>query len=148
MKRSASFTQPSLRGVAFVVLLSVCFCGACVAQDGFLTFPSTIVLHPVQGWYYNDGLKYHGGIDILEEPGSNVLAAAGGLAISSCQFPLVADPQNPDHLSFGQFVLIDHQNGYSTLYAHLASPSSHVRPGGHSMSYSAHLFSFFDSEGY
>jgi len=96
------------------------------AQGGFLTFPlqdsNTPVFH---GWYYykaaqNQGV-YHGAIDIKAAQGTQVMAAADGLAIASCQPPLTVT--NPNSLQFGSFVLVHHENGYSTLYAHLDSVS-------------------------
>lgn len=60
--------------------------------------------------YYRSG-GYHGGIDFPVSTGSNVYAAAAGTVI------LVK------HLgySYGNYLVIDHGNGLSTLYAHNSS---------------------------
>lgn len=57
--------------------------------------------------YYSSG-GYHGGVDFAVPTGSNVYAAASGKVI------LVK------HLtySYGYYVVVDHGNGLSTLYAH------------------------------
>ena len=57
--------------------------------------------------YYNSG-GYHGGIDFPVPVGSNVYAAASGTVI-------IAKTLN---YSYGYYLLIDHGNGLSTLYAH------------------------------
>lgn len=60
--------------------------------------------------YYSSG-SYHGGIDFPVSTGSNVYAAAAGTVI------LVK------HLgySYGNYLMIDHGDGLSTLYAHNSS---------------------------
>ncbi len=63
------------------------------------------------GMYYDD-LDVHRGIDYEGSTGDYVSAAAPGYAISFT---------HPDTYGYGQFVLIVHDNGYSTLYAHLSA---------------------------
>lgn len=60
--------------------------------------------------------RQHNGIDIARPSNRAILAADGGIVKS-------AGPQG----SFGNRVVIDHGNGYQTLYAHLASIQ--VSPG-------------------
>lgn len=57
---------------------------------------------------YSSG-RYHGGIDFPVSTGSNVYAAASGTVI------LVKDL---NYNSYGRYLIIDHGDGLSTLYAH------------------------------
>ncbi len=59
--------------------------------------------HPVYG-----GQRFHYGIDIGSARGTNIIAADGGTIISAYK-----------HDSYGWFVMIDHGNGFITLYAHM-----------------------------
>lgn len=95
-------------------------------QGGFLTFPlrdsNAAIYH---GWYYSrtvDKAYYHEAIDVIMPAGIDVLAAADGMAMASCE------PPDPKRDTYGNFILIDHQNGYSTLYAHLSSFASNITP--------------------
>ena len=55
-----------------------------------------------------DNFSYHKGIDLAADQGTPVLAAASGV---------VTTAQN--HWSYGNYVIVDHGNGLTTLYAHL-----------------------------
>lgn len=57
--------------------------------------------------YYSDG-SYHGGVDFPVPLGSDVFAAADGT---------VTTVRRLDY-SYGYYIIIDHGNGVSTLYAH------------------------------
>lgn len=67
---------------------------------------------------------YHMGIDIGAPAGSPILAAADGT---------VEDDQADVNHGYGNFVAIDHGNGYATLYAHMsrivAKPGEKVSRG-------------------
>ena len=52
---------------------------------------------------------FHLGIDLACANGTNVYAANGGTVVKSEM-----------HYSYGNYVLIDHGGGISTLYAHMA----------------------------
>ena len=71
---------------------------------------------------YSSG-RYHGGIDFPVPTGSNVYAAAGGTVILVKAL----------YYSYGHYIIIDHGNGLSTLYAHnsqlLVSIGDHVKKG-------------------
>ena len=67
-------------------------------------------IHPVLGFS-----KYHNGVDIACKPGSWVGAAAGGTV-------LVAGWGG----AIGQYVKINHHNGYMTMYGHLSAIYVHV----------------------
>ena len=54
----------------------------------------------------------HNGLDISAPTGTEVRAAAGGVVLRS--------DYNGLYYQYGRYVLIDHQNGLSTLYAHLS----------------------------
>ncbi len=61
-------------------------------------------LHPIYGYW-----RMHNGIDIAAAGGTNILAAESGTVIVS---------EWQTNGGYGQYVVIDHGNGYSTLYAH------------------------------
>jgi murein DD-endopeptidase MepM/ murein hydrolase activator NlpD len=71
--------------------------------------------HPVFGVQ-----RMHSGIDIAAPHGTNVLASDTGTVIRS-QF----------NSSYGHFIVINHGNGWTTLYAHLSS--RHVEEGARVM---------------
>lgn len=70
---------------------------------------------PAEGGYISSKLgprwgSHHNGIDIARPDGFDILAADHGVVRAS----------GPDG-TFGNRVIIDHNNGYETIYAHLAS---------------------------
>lgn len=67
-------------------------------------------IHPITGRPHS-----HTGIDIPAPYGTSVKAARGGQVITSGR-----------HSSYGEYVVIDHGNGNSTLYAHMSSRSVSV----------------------
>ncbi len=68
------------------------------------------------GWrVLNGGSDYHAATDIAVAHGTPILASNGGVVIVS-EF----------HYSYGNYVLIDHGNGISTLYAHQSQIAVHV----------------------
>ncbi|MBQ4097296.1 MAG: peptidoglycan DD-metalloendopeptidase family protein [Clostridia bacterium] len=60
----------------------------------------------------------HTGIDIAAYAGENVRAANAGTVVVSTE-----------HWSYGEYIVIDHGGGYSTLYAHLALGERQVQVG-------------------
>ncbi len=63
------------------------------------------------GWRVLYGIEeFHLGIDLACAAGTTVRAAEGGTVVRS-----------EYHYSYGNYVLIDHGNGLSTLYAHMSS---------------------------
>ena len=70
--------------------------------------------HPITGKYHN-----HTGIDIPAPGGTNVTAVQGGVVITSSYAPS----------SYGEYVVIAHGNGVTTLYAHMQRGSRRVREG-------------------
>ncbi len=71
--------------------------------------------HPILGY-----TRMHKGIDFAVPTGTPVMAAGGGVI-----------KQEGWSNGYGNFMLIDHQNGYATAYGHLSrfSPGTHI--GGH-----------------
>jgi LysM repeat protein len=69
---------------------------------------------PAQGtitqWYK----AWHKGLDIANHSGGNILAADSGTVVMAGW---------PDNSGYGNRVLIDHGNGYQTLYAHMSKIS-------------------------
>lgn len=62
-------------------------------------------IHPITGVAHS-----HTGIDIPAAGGTSILAAKSGQVVTSAY-----------HYSYGNYVVIDHGNGNSTLYAHMSS---------------------------
>lgn len=69
----------------------------------WVTSPFGWRVHPVYGTW-----KHHNGIDIGAYWGSNIVAADSGRVVSAYY-----------DWSYGNFVMIDHGNGFVTLYAHM-----------------------------
>ena len=70
------------------------------------------------GFGYRDGGEFHGGIDIMAGYGGTIVAAAPGVVSK-----VVYDD------GWGQYVMIDHGSGVSTLYAHMIAGSPTVSAG-------------------
>jgi murein DD-endopeptidase MepM/ murein hydrolase activator NlpD len=71
--------------------------------------------HPVLGY-----TRMHKGIDFAVPSGTPVMAAGAGVIQE-------AHWEN----GFGNFVLLNHGNGYSTAYGHLSRYALGIRPGAH-----------------
>lgn len=61
------------------------------------------------------GSNYHRGVDIAAPYGTEIYAADAGTVVESTR-----------HWSWGNYVKIDHGNGYQTLYAHMSAQAVHV----------------------
>ena len=70
-----------------------------------ITSPFGTRLHPIYNYY-----RTHYGVDIGAAYGTNILAADQGTVTSSGY-----------HWSYGNYVVINHGNGYTTLYAHMST---------------------------
>lgn len=75
---------------------------------------------PAEGGYISSKMGYrwgrqHAGIDIARPSGYTIKAADNGIVIASGM-----------HDTYGNRVVIDHQNGYKTTYAHMSSLSVSV----------------------
>ncbi len=70
--------------------------------------------HPISGKYHN-----HTGIDIPAPGGTPVTAVQGGIVITSAYAPK----------SYGEYVVIAHGNGVTTLYAHMQRGTRTVKEG-------------------
>lgn len=67
------------------------------------------------GYYRNSDGSYHGALDLCVSGGSyglNISAAESGTVVTAAY-----------HWSYGNYVVVDHGNGLSTLYAHCSSLS-------------------------
>ncbi|PKL17360.1 MAG: hypothetical protein CVV49_11545 [Spirochaetae bacterium HGW-Spirochaetae-5] len=60
----------------------------------------------------------HNGIDFASPCGTNVVAAADGTVIT-----VVENSRNCSSCGYGSYVIIEHKNGYRTVYGHLTSVS-------------------------
>lgn len=70
--------------------------------------------HPITKKYHN-----HSGTDIAAPGGTNIKAVQGGVVATSAYAPN----------SYGEYVVINHGNGISTLYAHMQRGSRKVKEG-------------------
>lgn len=70
-------------------------------------------IHPIYGTK-----RLHGGIDLAGPVGTPIYAAASGTV-------LYAGPAS----GFGNWVVIDHNNGYLSVYGHMYANQIYVRPG-------------------
>lgn len=77
------------------------------ASSNYITSRFGLRIHPITGQQ-----KSHTGIDIGAGAGTNVLAAAPGVVTMASW-----------NGGYGNCVMIDHGNGYQTLYAHMSSIS-------------------------
>jgi murein DD-endopeptidase MepM/ murein hydrolase activator NlpD len=92
--------------------------GACPAAKGFVScitqyFGNTDFATANPQIYSGHG---HSGLDLAASPGTPVLAARAGVVLGTGNTDLTCPGA-----SFGKWVFIKHDNGLSTLYAHLAS---------------------------
>ena len=62
--------------------------------------------HPITGKYHN-----HTGTDIAAPGGTEIKAVKGGVVVTSAYAPS----------SYGEYVVINHGNGWTTLYAHASA---------------------------
>jgi len=102
--------MPSARGTAPRIRQLTPNAGTVVASGSFVW--------PAGGKITQNFVWYHKGIDIANKSAPAVLAADSGTVVVAGWV---------DGYGYGNRVLIDHGNGYRTLYAHLASV--YVRPG-------------------
>lgn len=70
--------------------------------------------HPITGKFHN-----HSGTDIAAPGGTEIKAVKGGVVVTSAYAPN----------SYGEYVVINHGNGISTLYAHMTRGSRKVKEG-------------------
>ncbi|QQS39283.1 M23 family metallopeptidase [Candidatus Woesebacteria bacterium] len=66
---------------------------------------------PASGSITQNFAWYHKGLDIANRAAPNILAADAGVVVVAGW---------PDSYGYGNRVVVDHQNGYKTLYAHLS----------------------------
>lgn len=114
------FGLKSVTILIFLVLVTIP--GGVVAATKLLSLP--FIAQPIitSGWIYDDSREPHRGIDYVLPLNHPVLAAADGIAFTSVQ-----PTDSNGNLTYGTFVLINHENGYSTLYAHLSSVVENIK---------------------
>jgi len=88
--------------------------GACQSVEGGAVgsgvFVWPTILHNISGKDYNPGSQlYHPAIDIAAAKDSNVVAADAGVIVFA----------GWNNWGYGNMVVIDHRNGWQSLYAHL-----------------------------
>lgn len=83
-----------------------------MASNKFLTLPFATNPALMQGWNYNFGSRTHQGIDYYAVVGTDLVATADGTVKKYFQ--------SGSNFVYGNFIVIDHGNGYRTLCAHLS----------------------------
>lgn len=73
--------------------------------------PSGFLIRPVNGGHKTQGLHGHNGIDIGAAPGTPVMASADG--------QVIAAKVGGYNGGYGNMIIISHQGGIQTVYAHL-----------------------------
>ena len=89
--------------------------GSVTATGNFISpVPHSHLIYSPYGWRKG---KMHKGIDIAGSNiyGKNILAADGGRVIQTDQ------TDGPGYWSYGKYLMIDHGNGFVTVYAHCSS---------------------------
>ncbi len=96
------------------------------AEDHFLTLPISGNYVISAGWIYpaSYGGGLHRGIDYVAISGTEILAAYGGEVIT-----VVRSVADNTGTGYGNYVMIDHGNGYKTRYAHMLYNSPTVNVG-------------------
>ena len=79
-------------------------------------------IHPITG-----KLKGHSGVDLTAPVGTNVYAAAHGKVVK-IKWDVNKD-KNGKITGYGQYIVIEHANGYYSLYAHLEKNGTMVSVG-------------------
>jgi murein DD-endopeptidase MepM/ murein hydrolase activator NlpD len=90
-------------------------------MEGRLAAKAIPTTMPVETGYYSSNFGYridpfngrsafHAGVDFIAAPGSPIVAAAGGV-VSAAEW----------HNEYGNVIDVDHDNGLTTRYAHLAA---------------------------
>ncbi|MGB6838945.1 MAG: M23 family metallopeptidase [Microgenomates group bacterium] len=82
-----------------------------ITPDAGTVVASGTFVWPVGGTITQRFVWYHKGIDIANKAAPNILAADSGKVVIAGW---------PDGYGYGSRVMIDHGNGYKTLYAHLS----------------------------
>lgn len=91
-----------------------------ITPDAGTVTASGIFVWPASGRISQGFLWYHRGIDIANRDAPDVLAADSGTVIVAGW---------PDNGGYGNRVIIDHGNGYQTLYSHLSLVYVRSEPG-------------------
>ena len=95
------------------------------APTGTFGWPTSGSITSDYGYrYIFGGSDFHGGIDIANKKGTDIVAADGGIVTHAGWMS-----------SYGYLIIIDHQNGYTTYYGHnselLVSEGDKVYKGQH-----------------
>ena len=95
------------------------------APTGSFRWPTNGNISSYYGWRnIFGGRSFHGGLDIYNSPGTDIVAADGGIVKTAGWSS-----------GYGYLVVIDHQNGYQTYYGHnsklLVSVGQKVHKGQH-----------------
>ncbi len=89
-----------------------------ITPDAGTVVASGTFIWPAGGTITQRFVWYHQGLDIANRTAPNILAADAGVVVVAGWL---------DGYGYGNRVIVDHGNGYRTLYAHLSSV--YVRPG-------------------
>lgn len=71
------------------------------------------------------GYSFHQGVDIFISYGTPIYAANNGTVVSVSYSPARASGGN----GYGNYIIVNHNNGYYTLYAHMSSTARGIKAG-------------------
>lgn len=111
---SKSTSKKSKHGSLLHVVAGVGLANADEVSDG-----SGYYIRPITGGVRTQGIHGNNGVDLAESCGSNLYASAAGEIIIS---------KNDDGYNggYGNYIVINHNNGSQTLYAHMQATSVNV----------------------
>ncbi len=112
--------------IVLFTLICIFYCASIFCVDHIFTLPIRGSFAISSGWYYQEqyGGGIHRAIDYSAIRGTQILAAYGGQVIQ-----VVKNIPDETGTNYGNYVLIDHGNGYKTRYAHMLCNSSTVNVG-------------------
>lgn len=115
-----------MKNLITVLVIIIMSCGYLFGVDHIFTLPIQGNFTITAGWYYppSYGGGNHFGIDYSAILGTKIFAAYGGQVINVVNN--IADNTGSD---YGNYVKIDHGNGYKTIYGHMLYNSANVSVG-------------------
>jgi murein DD-endopeptidase MepM/ murein hydrolase activator NlpD len=81
-------------------------------KDSTLNVPLGYYIRPIVGGRKSQGIHGHNGVDLAAPAGTIIRASAGGKVISSIS-------NGSWNGGYGNYIIISHDNGTQTLYAHI-----------------------------